>query len=477
MSQPAFGKGSTVALLAILAAAGCATAARPVSPDGNVRPPAIGRPPTVGRSPAGGWPLAIGDRAGAASPAPAAPTRRPTGLVALSGEPRQVPLWWQPVLRGAVTGYRVYRRGPDRSAAEPAPFIQVGRVRGAATTSFVDRGGAPGGKPGRLADGRSYTYVVAAEGPDSVGKWSDPATATTAPPPAPPLGFAPAPPRAEAILLTWEPSRDDRVAGYRVYRGAFVAGPFEPIGSVRGRFANTFADPASRGLIRLRTYYYRIAATSVVGSEGAPSEPVPAWLKPPPLPPLDLVAVGSLARHARLHWAAGHEHDLRAFVVWRAVGDGPFARLATLPADRADYTDGSLADGATYRYRLTAVDADRLESAPSAAVAVTTRARPEPPRAVAAIREEGGVGVRWRPAPPAAGVARYRLVRVGLLGRLTPVAEVTGTAARDPGAAGGRYAVVTIDVEGLESLPSHPVEVRGRAGPPASASPATAVAR
>jgi fibronectin type 3 domain-containing protein len=417
----------------------------------------------------------VRDTPGAAGAARAARARRPTGLVALSGEPRQVPLWWQPVLRGAVTGYRVYRRDPDRSAADPAAFLEVGRVRGPVSTSFVDRGGALDGEPGRLGDGRPYTYVVAAEGSGSIGERSDPVTAATAPPPAPPPGLAPAPPRAGAILLTWEPSRDERVAGYRVYRGAFAAGPFEPVGSVGGRFATAFADPASHRLIRLRTYYYRIAATSVVGSEGPPSEPVPAWLKPRPLPPLDLVAVGGLARHVRLRWAAGHEHDLRAFVVWRAVGDGPFTRLATLPAGRTDYADGGLADGVTYRYRLTAVDTDRLRSEPSTIVAATTRARPAPPLAVAAIRERGGVEVRWRPAPPTAGVARYRLVRVGVLGRLTPVAEVTGNAARDPGAAGGRYAVVAIDVEGLESLPSLPVEARGTPGPPAPASPTAAV--
>lgn len=435
-----------LALFALVAAAGCTTTAWPVQPEEGLRAPAVP------------------DAARPAAAAPVAPPRRPTRLVALSGEPRQVPLRWHPVLRGAVTGYRVYRRDPDSSPADPAAFVEVGRVKGAANTSFVDRGGAPESRPGRLEDGRSYTYVVAAEGPGSIGERSDPVTATTAAPPAPPLGLEPAPPRAGAIVLVWEPSPDDRVAGYRIYRGAFVAGPFEPLGTVRGRFATAFADPASRGLIRVRTYYYRVASISVAGSEGPPSEPVPAWLKPPPLPPLDLAAVGGLARHTRIRWSAGHEHDLRAFVVWRAVGEGPFVRLATLPADRTEYTDGNLADGVTYRYRVTAVDADQLESEPSAVVAAMTRARPAPPRGVAAVREGRGVRVQWRPAPPAAGVVRYRLLRIGVLGRPRPVAEVTGSAARDTGAARGRYAVVAIDVAGLESLPSDPVEA-GEAPP------------
>lgn len=393
------------------------------------------------------------------APVPALPPagRSVARLTAVSGEPREVPLHWQPAYRGDVRGYRIDRRPVERPGEPPPAYVEIGRVEGIATTTFVDRGGAPPGRAGRLEDGRTYIYTVAAFGADWTGERSEPAAATTAAPPAPPDGLDTLPPRASEVLLVWEPSPDRRVGGYRVYRSAFPAGPFALVGETRDRLAAAFTDPARSGLGALRTYYYRVSAVSLAGAEGPPSEWTPARLKPPPMPPLDLTAVGGLARHVRLRWSAGPESDLRTMVVWRAVGEGPFDRVATLPASRTEYTDGGLGDGVTLRYRLTVVDAEGLESEPSTPAVATTRARPPAPREVAVQADgQGGVLVRWRAAPAVAGVSRYRVLRIGWLGAALPLVEVTGTVARDAQAA-ARYAVVAIDVEGLESPPSEAV--------------------
>ncbi len=426
-----------VCAAALLLASGCTTMARPVAPP-------VAGPASAAVAPSG------------AEAAVSLQGRRVARLVAVSGEAREVPLRWQPVFRGEVRGYRIHRRDVEAAGAPVPPFVEIGRVMGLATTTFVDRGGAPAGRPGRLEDGRAYVYAVAAFGDGWTGEWGEPAGATTAPPPAAPDGLDPLPPRAGEVLLVWEPPADRRVGGYRIFRSAFPAGPFEPVGETTDRLAAAFADPAQAGLARLRSYYYRVAAVSVAGAVGPPSETVTARLKPPPLPPLDLVAVGGLARHVRLRWSAGPESDLRTVAVWRAMDDGPFRRVATVPATRSEYTDGGLGDGVTARYRLAVLDADGLESEPSAPAVATTRPRPPAPREVTVVREGDGVLVRWRAAPPAAGVSRYRVVRIGRFGGTETLVEVTGTVARDAVAA-PRYAVVAVDVEGLESLPSEPV--------------------
>jgi fibronectin type 3 domain-containing protein len=385
---------------------------------------------------------------------PAAGGPRPTRLVAVSGEPREVPLRWQPLLRGPVTGYRILRR---EAGTPGSPFVEVARVAGASAASFLDRGGAPVDRPARLADETRYVYVVEAEAPGWRSAPSEPAYATTAAPPPPPDGLEAGAPRADAIILAWEPSRDPRVAGYRVYRAAFTTGPFEPLGDCSGRFATTFADSTRSGIQRLRTYYYRVAAVSAAGAEGPPGAPVPAWLKPHPVAPLDVAAVGGLARQVRLRWTLGHEHDLQTVTIWRAAGDGPFVRLRAVPAAQREHLDAGLADGVTYRYRLTIEDADGLESEPSLVTAATTRSLPSAPRDLTASRDRDGVTLRWRAAPPSAGVARYRVLRINTFGRAEVIAEVAGTAARDT-APGVRYAVVAVDVEGLESPPSAAIE-------------------
>jgi fibronectin type 3 domain-containing protein len=447
-------------LVAVGLLAGCSSAARPLAPAATTRAPAT-------------WPPQGAERAAReqAAPAPAgavahaAPTpgarvwhggpARPTRLVAASGEPREVPLRWQPVVVGGVAFYRVLRRDAG-GGHEPGPYVEVGRTADATTATYLDRGGAPAGRPGRLGDGRTYEYVVTAVAADGSEARSEPASATTAPPPAPPDGLDRQPPRAGGVLLTWEPSADHTVAGYRVYRSAFPDGPFDAVAEVRGRFSTAFVDSARR-LLRLRTYRYRVASVSSAGAEGPMSAPVTAWLKPPPLPPLDVAAAGGLARRVRVTWSPGHESDLRA-VVWRAGAGGRWARVAAVDASRGEYVDAGLADGASFAYRLTVVDADGLESQPSAIATGTTRPRPASPREVSVHRDPAGVTVRWQAV---AGAVRYRLLRLNAFGRHQVVSEVTGISAHDRGEP-GRYAVVAIDPDGLESPPSaavalHPV--------------------
>jgi fibronectin type 3 domain-containing protein len=135
------------------------------------------------------------------------------------------------------------------------------------------------------------------------------------------------------------------------------------------------------------------------------------------------------------------------------VGDEGFSKVASVPASRTEYTDAGLGDGVTFHYRLTSIDGDGLESAPSTLAVASTRPRPPAPRDVTVQPDGTGVLVRWRPAPPPAGISRYRVLRIGRLGGAKPLVEVTGTVARDAEPA-MRYAVVAIDVEGLESVPS-----------------------
>jgi fibronectin type 3 domain-containing protein len=438
--------------------AGCSSAAGPAAPAATTRAPAAWPPRGAERAAREQPARAPASAVAHAAPAPAARVwnggpARPTRLVAASGEPREVPLRWQPVVVGGVAFYRVLRRDAG-GGHEPGPYVEVGRTADATTATYLDRGGAPAGRPGRLADGHTYEYVVTAVAADGSEARSEPASATTAPPPAPPDGLDRQPPRAGGVLLTWEPSADHTVAGYRVYRSAFAAGPFDVVGEVRGRFSTAFVDSARR-LLRLRTYQYRVASVSSAGAEGPASAPVTAWLKPPPLPPLDVAAAGGLARRVRVSWSPGHESDLRA-VVWRAGAGGRWARVAAVEASRGEHVDTGLGDGATFTYRLTVVDTDGLESQPSAIAMATTRPRPPSPREVSAERNPAGVTVRWQAV---AGAVRYRLLRVNAFGRHQAVAEVTGISAQDRGEP-GRYAVVAIDPEGLESRPSAPVALQ-----------------
>lgn len=82
-------------------------------------------------------------------------------------------------------------------------------------------------------------------------------------------------------------------------------------------------------------------------------------------------------RQAQLGWTRG-DPTVLAYRVQRAVGSGPFATLGDGPKianlDRQPgYLDGPLDPQATYRYRVTALDAFGRESAPSAEVTLPGR--------------------------------------------------------------------------------------------------------
>jgi hypothetical protein len=70
-----------------------------------------------------------------------------------------------------------------------------------------------------------------------------------------------------------------------------------------------------------------------------------------------------------LVWEANTESDLAGYRVYRAVGDGPFEKLADVNAVPS-YSDTAIEHGKTYRYAITALDKANNESDRSAAASI-----------------------------------------------------------------------------------------------------------
>jgi hypothetical protein len=207
----------------------------------------------------------------------------------------------------------------------PAPAeVQGGTVR------WVDRKG--------LTLGRRYVYVVTAE--DSLGRSSAPserlAIVFLAAPRAPQQVVAAAGDRQ--IRLSWQAptefSDGTPVTGelrYQVLRGPAVEGALTPV----------TPQPV----------------TGTTSPPGAPSS---------------LVAIPTPGA-VRLAWIPGPEEDVALYAVYRAVGGGPFERIATTSRVNTVYVDRNVQPGATYRYAVTAIDSARRpnESPRSNEVTVT----------------------------------------------------------------------------------------------------------
>jgi hypothetical protein len=167
-------------------------------------------------------------------------------------------------------------------------------------------------------------------------------------------------------------------------------------GTSAGSGAGGTADPGGtidRTAELGQTYRYTAqrVLTVVVGGQtlevrSAPSSPVTVAMTDvfPPEAPTGLLAVPSFAGEAGgeaaaidLSWQPNMEPRIAGYRVYRRdlAGEGAWILLTAKAEPEAAYRDRSVAAGARYAYRVTAVSGAGVESVPSAEVAVTGPAR------------------------------------------------------------------------------------------------------
>ena len=330
---------------------------------------------------------------------PVAPELRvPTVPAALHGSvdgESIVVSWTQPNTRldgtklRAVDRYTLYRReeadaGPPKSAmlsrGRVVGYDEIATIRTEAPAPATIQGSSVTWVDRRaLAVGRRYVYVVTAE--DAIGRTSAPSQRLVVPflaAPKAPADLSAAPGDGR-VTLTWQrpPALIDGspVTGdikYVVLRGSGATGPLAAI-TPQPLAETTYTDT---GLENDADYRYAVRALRVepaVTAAGEMSTAVAATPvdTTPPSPPAGLVAVPS-PDAVRLAWNASPEPDVATYAIYRAAGNGEFARIATTTVPGTVYTDRDVKPGTTYRYAVTALDNARRanESARSNVVSV-----------------------------------------------------------------------------------------------------------
>ncbi|MFN3652453.1 MAG: fibronectin type III domain-containing protein [Armatimonadota bacterium] len=234
------------------------------------------------------------------------------------------------------------------------------------------------GKVGR-GSGGVFAWGAQLEGGTSPGAYQKTPAGGETPgdttPPAAPSGLT-ASWTGSAVALKWTANSEADLAGYRVERGTSSTS----LSQIASPSAAAYQDSSvSAGA----TYYYRIkavdAAGNVSGASATVSVTVPGSTPSdttPPAAPTGLTASWTGSAVA-LKWTANTESDLAGYRLERGTSATSLSPLAS-PSTPA-YQDGSVSAGATYYYRVKAVDKSGNVSGASAAVSVSVPASPPPP--------------------------------------------------------------------------------------------------
>jgi hypothetical protein len=248
-----------------------------------------------------------------------------------------------------------------------------------------------------------------------------------------PIDAAPDPPRPprvlagrESVLVTWTPSADPSVVGYRAWRSDASDGAFEPVQAERLN-QPVLLDRLRPGQIA----WYAVTAIDREGRESALSAAVRGTLDdgaelPPPAAPRVEAHAGDLSIDLSIE-----QHGLDG--AWRveraSASDGPFMdRLDGAWLGTPRWRDGEVVEGQEYWYRVAAVGLDGELGASTTIGPV--RVEDGPPAAPRQFMARALLGwavlAQWDPAAEP-DVERYTLLRARVGEELSPVQEVDAT--------------------------------------------------
>ena len=272
-----------------------------------------------------------------------------SGLTAVSGKVRRVPLSWQVHPFAAVNGYRL-----QRATSKEGPYQELAVISDRQLTNYLDSG---------LTDKTTYWYrIVATSKEQGTGGASSVVSAITRDLPPTPLKLSAAQGEPRRVTLSWESSSmpDDELSGFYLYRG-------EPGQEKLTRIAELTADKrsyrdAEEPLKDATAYSYVIAAVNAGGAISPLSTRANATTK---ALPKQVVGVQLKDKVIRLvSWQKSAEADIRRYHIYKKGLMG-WQRLIAVESPEWRNTDS----GRLELY-VTAEDVDGLESEPSAVLVV-----------------------------------------------------------------------------------------------------------
>lgn len=298
-----------------------------------------------------------------------------------------IALEWKPVSDTRANGYNVYRMN-TRELDKKLTLIDT--VENRFSSHYVDTG---------LMPSTEYSYAITVTNRDDQESKATESIQVATLPTIEPVAFIQAlseQPRQVKVL--WRPHTNPSVSHYVVQKlipQAQRTSGWKTIKKLDNRFNIEYID---KGLKDNTTYVYRIKAVTFDGAYSKPTLGVKATTKELPIPPMDIQATKDLPKKIFIKWTKSPTKDVIKYRIYRSkFENASYDMVNEVTKDTNSYTDKFEEDGRKAFYKITALDADGLEST----LAVTagmgrTLLRPKTPTITLAQIQNGKVILNWR---------------------------------------------------------------------------------
>lgn len=198
-------------------------------------------------------------------------------------------------------------------------------------------------------------------------------------------------PRTAKII--WRPHSSQLVKRYIVERKTLDDEEWSIVARLDGRLNAEFID---QDLEDNSVYLYRVKVETYNSIISKPSDIVKVVTKALPQEVMNIKATNNLPKKIRVEWDPVMAEDFRLYHVYRSSSpDGGYDLVAKLRD--TTFTDSVVEDGASYYYRVSAVDKDGLES-PSERHSIhgQTLVKPNAPALVEGFLRGSIIELTWR---------------------------------------------------------------------------------
>jgi len=327
----------------------------------------------------------------------------PSEVAALAPRSRTVRLRWASSASPEIVKYRI-ERAP---AAQPTAFVKIAETT---ETEYLDGGTAET----ELRDSTDYVYRVTSI--NAVGAESKPMLSnkvTTLPPPKAVAGLKAEGDQVRCVPLSWDPSPEQDVVRYDIYRLDHGTGKFELISRNHGREQTGFLDGGANpgNLADNETYSYRVRAVNSVGAQSFDSETAQATTHAVPQRIEDVRAESGLARCVVVSWPESEDQSTIGYEIWCAPKGGEFEQVGrvsgrdctsfTYRGETADPAGlGKLKDNAEYTFKIVEFNIGYVRSSASAPATAGTKPLPSTPAGLKATTSRPrSISLVWQSNP------------------------------------------------------------------------------